>query len=320
MTKRITYQTIAWLMAATAGAPGAFAQQTPAVPLPAAATPAAPVAPASGAPSAATVPLPSVATLPAKPESGAAAPAGTAEAEATEKVEKKFSFGGSDVSILFLPQQVSRMKDAIISYETAGHASTVVVQPTPTITQPTEVIKDPAEYPVFYLSSIAYRNPGEWSIWLAGHKISSYKNDTDVKVVSVSAESVTLTWLPEYVEAVKRRKSGALFASVDAVKNKLSTQQRISMDDVTGAVTFTLRQNQSFSLGYFSIFEGYIESPQMIPLTVQTNNPNNISLTPDPSGSPGDPAMPSMQHPGQTPMPPNPGAMPGAAPPAPSNP
>lgn len=295
----------------------------------AAAQPAPPAAP----PVAANLALaPAVSTPPILPVSGNVrpipgvppTPSGTAVAgseqaatvpEVSATSTKAYSFGDSDVSVLFLPEQIRRMKESTMEFENQGGkpATLVNVQPTLEVKQSAEVISEPSNYPVFFLSSIAYKNAGEWTIWIGAHKITSHKNNSDVVVLAVTPESATFSWKPTYSRAVLVRHQQDLFASTDQYKNKLSVVQRIRVDG-DGTIVFTLRQNQSFAVGYFSIFEGYVESPKLVALQA-----NTVAAQIQPDGGPAgvDPMDASMVSPppGQPPMM-NGGLQPPAGPPS----
>jgi hypothetical protein len=235
---------------------------------------------------------------------------------------KEFSFGKSNLSILFLPTQTERMKNAIRTYETSNKEAKqpTFVAPEPTVKGPVEKIDEPTTYPVFYLASIAYEAPGDWSIWISGHKITSRKNETDISILGVSRESVTFLWKPEYSEAIMRRKEDGVFAETVPVKHKLAAVQPVTLDEEGGAVTFTLRPNQSFSVGYFSVFEGYVDSPKLQPVISNSGGSMDMMSSgvptagmgqapfPPPSGQPGrtstvpTPRPSGMQN---TPFPPN---------------
>ncbi len=178
-----------------------------------------------------------------------------------------FSFGDSDVSILFLPSQTQVMKQALINFESRPvHTATVEKTKEPTlkldvIAEPH--VNEPEKYPVYYLSSIVYHSPSDWSIWLSGHKITSAKNNTELKVTGISSDQATFSWTPGYSEALTLRKQHKSFAETDKVKHRLAATQISSYNENTGTVTFTLRPNQTFAVGYFSTFEGFMESPKL---------------------------------------------------------
>ena len=182
-----------------------------------------------------------------------------------------FSFGDSDVSILFLPAQTQVMKQALTNFESRPVRATLVEkakEPTlklDVVAVEPQHVSEPTKYPVFYLSSIVYHGPNDWSLWLSGHKITSAKNATDVTVSGVSADQASFSWTPAYTEAMTLRKQHKTFASTDKVKNRLAAIQSGIYDEKSGKVTFHLKTNQSFVAGYFSTFEGYMESPTLEP-------------------------------------------------------
>lgn len=227
------------------------------------------------APSAAT---PAVSPEAAKPEASAHANAAlppTTDASGA----KVYSYGIVNYSVFFTPKQIDHMKSAIRSYEDTPHetAATTFVAPVE-VEKPAEVkIDEPQNYPVFYLASIAYDTPSDWSLWISGHKITSHRNDTDVKVIAVSRDSATFQWKPAYANAITQRRNGHSFADSEPVKNKLADAQNISFDDATGTTTFTLRQNQSFVVGYFKLFEGYIPTPKMEALNIVANGSSALT-------------------------------------------
>ena len=236
-------------------------------PAPAANALALPLAPQNAAPTDATPAA--TPNLPSLPASNTAPVASVSALPSAVEPAKIYSYGDSNLSIMFLPEQVIKMKGAIRTFEDSGGAAgapTQVVQEVVVAAPVEEKIEDPLVYPVFYLASIAYDGPGAWSLWLSGYKITSTKNDTDITVLSVSADSATFLWTPSFSKAMTRRKTDNLFASTDLVKNRLAGLQRASLDEAAGAITFTLRQNQSFAVGYFHVFEGYVDAPTLAEL------------------------------------------------------
>lgn len=248
--------------------------ELPALTLPAVA------APQPGAAAAGTEPA--LVSAPAVPAAESAlpalispAPAANDRAQAGAEADllptpKLYSFGDSELSILFLPDQISRMKDAIRSFEDTGKDAAKPAPVVEVVAAPVapEVIEDPLVYPVFYLSTIAYDTPSEWSLWVSGYKITSRHNYTDVTVLNVTRDSVTFLWKPSFMKAIMKRDKEKRFAPIDSVKHKLVPTQAVSIDESAGSVVFTLKPNQSFAPGYFKTFEGYIDGPTLTALPV----------------------------------------------------
>lgn len=224
--------------------------------------------PAVAAPNDSALPLQSPSVDQSTPASQAEGAIATAAVSAVPAAPKTYSFGDSTLSILFLPDQINGMKGALRTFEDSGlDAAAPEVVALPAATAP-EAIEDPLVYPVFYLASIVYDDPKDWSLWISGYKITSRKNDTDVTVLSVTPDSATFLWKPSFSKAMARRTSDKLFAPTDAVKSRFTSVQRASFDVGTGATVFTLKPNQTFAVGYFKIFEGYVDGPTLTALPV----------------------------------------------------
>ena len=170
------------------------------------------------------------------------------------------SMGDSKLSVFFTPTQIQLMRNALTIYE--SHPTEVKPVVADIKIEKPKII-DPTTYPVFYLSSIVYHSDEDWSIWVSGHKITSQQNKTTLKVLSVSPESATFAWTPGFTQALSIRKSLKLFAPADALKDKMVKPNTIHYDEDKKLVTFTLRTNQSFVVGYFEIFEGFVDSPKL---------------------------------------------------------
>ena len=255
--------------------PGA-ASSTPATPMPAGIPDPAPaaMAPATSLPAIdvtpqsaigaadsaldATAPAPVVDPAPAAPTVEVT----SAPAVHVESGKIPSTIKNAHLSIFFTPFQIHAMGDALNAYETSL-GMPVAARPAPTTKVETTKIDEPATYPVFYLSSIAYRASNDWSIWVSGRKITSSKNGTTLKILSVTPEHVVFGWEPTYKEAIAIRTRRQLFAPTDAVKNRLTKTPTFAYDEKTGALAFTLKANQSFTVGYMNTFEGFVPSPTL---------------------------------------------------------
>lgn len=276
--------------ASTAQAPNALAATTT-PPVAVAAVPAV-VPPAAGGASTTAAPTvnPALPVLPEKPPVKERAPG-----------EIPYSFGDATVSVLFLPDQIEQMKRVLTTYEDQrkilGDASPI--ETTETVAPP---VVEPPTYPVFYLSSLVYKSPTDWTVWLSGHKITPSKNDTDVQVLSVNASQATFVWYPTYNAAIITRKKESLLATPDPIKNRLAAPNFIH-DELIGMFTFTLKPNQSFVVGYLSMFEGFIDSPALPALPqaavpgapgAPPAAPGTAAAVPAPAAPPSSPSDPDM--------------------------
>jgi hypothetical protein len=242
--------------------PPASVTQAPPLP-PAIATPPGGAAPVPGTAPVAPIPAPQTAGAPDQDQAALGTPSDpNRPTQPIAAVEKYYSYGRSNSSLFFLPEQVQRMKEAVRTFEDGG-AKPVEPLPQSVAPQPAD---EPATYPVFHLASIVYERAGAWSLWISGQKITSRRNDTDLTVLAVGRDSATFAWQPSFTDAMNMRYRSKAFASTEPVKNRLTATQIANYDPETGIARFTLRPNQSFAVGYFSTFEGFIESPAMAPM------------------------------------------------------
>lgn len=109
-------------------------------------------------------------------------------------------------------------------------------------------------YPQFFLDSLVYHKENDWIIWLNGRKITqdTLAEGTQVHVLAIDAEKVTLEWLPVAMERVLE------------VWNQIPNDQ-VTVDQLRGKVVFTLHPNQTFSSYVMKVLEG-----KVLPVTVDT--------------------------------------------------
>lgn len=177
------------------------------------------------------------------------------------------SMGDSGISIFFTPTQTQLMQKALTIYEsqpvpTAGSKEELALADVPPPVVKPKLI-DPAVYPIFYLSTIVFRSPSDWSIWVSGHKITSQRNPTTLHVQAIAADHVTFTWSPSFIQALNARRQQHLFADTTTLKDKRITASDVGYDETNGVITFTLRPNQTFSPAYMGIFEGFVANPSL---------------------------------------------------------
>ena len=229
-------------------------------------------------------------------------------ATAPTEAGSKFSYGNAANSLLFSPGQISAMKKALSAFESIRPDSIVKGdEPEVLFTEAApiaeEVIPEPTTYPVYQLSSIAYRTPTDWTVWLNNARITPKTNNGDVTVTRVSPDRAWFRWEPTYAKAVVARVNKDEFAPIDAVKHRLTNPNTVSFDRQTGDVSFSLRPNQSFAAGYFRTFEGKIAAPTMPvaeePTEISPDAANLFPIDDMPGTAPAEvaPAMPEMGQP-----------------------
>lgn len=204
--------------------------------------------------------------------------------------DSTFSYGNIPYSLMFTPDQIANMKNALATYETVRRtrgSGDILVEEAIAPSGPT--VTEPNTYPVFTLASIAYKSKTDWTIWIGGVRITPKTNTQIVHVVSVAPNKATFTWDPEYMSFIVRRAQEHKFAPTDPVKHKLTQPNTAVFDTQARRISFTLKPNQSFSGGHMATFEGRINPPSLEPLTPL--DANGMPTTTETSGMTG--AVPS---------------------------
>jgi len=255
--------------------------------------------PGAAQPAQAPAPLPSVADMlkaaeapsSAKPDA-VAAPAVSTPAIATDNAMTAQPAIIPVKSMFYSPDEIKRIHYAISAYvkRTTGHEQDMALDELNFLKQLTGMKVDkkdtgtgiaglnipgltPApppqpvltEYPQFYLESLAYHTPTDWSVSINHIKFTpSQPQSPSLQVVGISPDKVTVVWKPLLMEMVN-----------DVWKR--AANDDVEVDSLHGTVTFTLRPNQTFSSYVMRVLEGKVvpkrvekpvvqEAPPLMPL------------------------------------------------------
>lgn len=131
-------------------------------------------------------------------------------------------------------------------------------------------------YPQFFLASIAYRSPDNWSIWLidndspAPHQITdkTSKGTGDITVIDIDEQKVVIQWKP------------LLMDKVNEVWER-SKNEGVQVNEKEGTVTFTLHSNQTFTSFLMRVVDGRLQPVEIGNTTQQydKNQPAAPDLT-----------------------------------------
>lgn len=146
--------------------------------------------------------------------------------------------------------------------------------------------------PSFYMSSILYRRPGDWTIWVNGQKLTAAKSEdatTGMRVKGISREMVTLAWKPVQLDGALLRwqenQNGTLSKNSKHREVRFSS---VELDKEAGEFLITMRPNQTFAADTMQIFEGrYNYSPRSAaagnpPEQVDASQPSSTDPLPMP--------------------------------------
>ena len=115
--------------------------------------------------------------------------------------------------------------------------------------------------PSFYLRSILYINPSNWSVWVNDQKISQDIGDYDeyLKIVRVQEDKAIFLWKQNNIDTLHPSWRED-FPSLAGDGRFVSNNENIVIDLDTTNIAFVLRANQSMVSSQMKILEGKIES------------------------------------------------------------
>lgn len=194
------------------------------------------------------------------------------------------------ISIFFTPEELQRMRTALIAYEKSKKAkiSNAESKANDFLNQLTdsEPKAKPAQvekvyvYPQFFLNSLVFDAEDDWVVLVNNQRFSAKvpQSDPELKVLNVDREKVSLEWTPKKMDRVME-------------SWEKNVNEQIGVDPVVGTVTFTLRPNQTFSSYAMRVLEGKVR-PVMIVIKQEVG-------AADDAGAPADNAAPQGEDPAE---------------------
>ncbi len=183
--------------------------------------------------------------------------------------EQIYSYGKSPHSLLFTSEQITAMKNVLQKVEArkaSGSSEELsdsdlgreALLPFLKGDETSAATGEPSTYPVFYLSSIAYRNANDWAVWMGRTRITPKNNKPPLEITGINGDSASFRWTPEYFAQLIGRKQAGELASMDGLKHRTTKADSVNVLAEPRAITFTLRPNQSFSSAHMRTFEGKV--------------------------------------------------------------
>lgn len=187
------------------------------------------------------------------------------------------SYGDMETSILFsdadtqiIRKALERVERIMASGGTVG--VTVTERPQAQATaEPQQAAPIAMELPfyAYHVSSIVYRSPSDWMIWLNGKRVTPKINKGDVRVVGVGRDHVRLRWKPDHWE--ERLQVWNDKQPLSREIRKLQVPGSTYVDEQTQAIYATLRPNQTWVTATPVVVEG-----QHLEFEVTLKAANNI--------------------------------------------
>jgi hypothetical protein len=216
----------------------------------------------------------------------AAIATGETPKEAGGEKEKNFiaSYGTYGKSVFFTEEEIKRMKQVLyISESFKGEAVSDKPQTDDTAfndllgslnNKATVDVSPITEFPSFYVSTIVYKSPSNWSLWLNGNRVTPKRVPAGIEVVAVSPTGAQFLWKPEKFLQFK-----AYWDDIEAGKvtkapaRSLSQASKVTFDKKNSAWVFTVKTNQTFASQYMAVLEGKhdAQSPVTPPATPVAN-------------------------------------------------
>lgn len=126
-------------------------------------------------------------------------------------------------------------------------------------------VAKPVSAPVFYLSSILYLEPDNWSVWINGQKVSFGEEHEEFEIVKVNESNVSLIWRDTMIDYIFPE-WGEYFEPMSDDRF-VSNNKNIVIDVETGDVSFVLGVNQTLDTSVMQVVEGEIK-----PKDIATSN------------------------------------------------
>jgi hypothetical protein len=229
-----------------------------------------PAAPAASVP--ATAPA-------AAPLTTASTPATTTAPAAFAVPEQTASVGSFGQSIMYLPEDIANMTRILQAYEGVQKGTTksvagagtgneddilsellagVTGEAGETGTDGEPVI---ATMPDLYLSSIVYRGPGNWAVWINQRRFTSKDKHEEgvpqpISIRGISRDMITLGWIPTDIERAKTLWEQRKTLKDSVFRHRAAQYASIDFNDKEGMFLIAMRPNQTFSPENMDVMEG----------------------------------------------------------------
>ncbi len=174
----------------------------------------------------------------------------------------KPSYGTIDTTIVFEDADVDLMRETLERVEKITSSGGLLG---PSIEQRKDVAgipqsQAPVEIPeldfkAYYVSSIIYRGPKDWMIWLNSERVTPKRNKGRVRVVAVGPDYVRLSWWPkEWDNRYLVWKNKEPYSP--ELKKIIAKDASSYLDVQTKSIHATLRPNQTWVTLYPVVVEG----------------------------------------------------------------
>ncbi|GEM_PF-6033928 len=192
-------------------------------------------------------------------------------------VARPLSVGTFGSSIMYLPEDFANMIRILQAYEGSQTGPNLADTSFSDDDILSQILDDAGEtaaeeveivpFPDYYVSSIVYRGPGNWAVWVNGESYTSRKPAGEAEpltIAGISREQVTLNWKPDNPQRASELWEATKANPDKAFRHRSAKQVSIDYDNKANSFLVTMQPNQTFSPEKMDIMEGSI-MPQAAP-------------------------------------------------------
>ena len=158
-------------------------------------------------------------------------------------------------SLMFRPEDLARLYEAARGNLRDTVTAGVVVE-----------VKTPRVAPAFYLNSMLYNSPDNWTIWLNSRRVRTGTKFPELEIASVNADRVEFIWMTDQLDFISPKWDEKI-KQISLKENEpqprwlyVSDDGNISVDQSRRYVRFLLGPHQTFMTHDMEIAEGYRKS------------------------------------------------------------
>lgn len=164
-------------------------------------------------------------------------------------------------SLMYSKEQVDAIYEALLASENGNLMVTALKAAGPTESKNSSEPRSDMS-PIFYLNSIVYFSPTNWTVWINGKRFtyqgirSEKEHIPSLEIVKVTPQRITFAWRTAFLDEIAPAWQEKMLE--DEKGEFFSSNMDIMINHDRNQVQFTLYPNQSFVVRLMEIIEGHI--------------------------------------------------------------
>ncbi len=190
------------------------------------------------------------------------------------QLSRNLLLGEFGYSLMFSREDMNNLRQVLAVYEKENQKETQLANEIPTDDSDllAELLRaaqegneesasqEPEILPNFYLNSLIYEKPNQWTLWINRQRLSAGKPQNDklgITVKSVDNERVTIAWQPDnMVMAYQRWQQYQEGSENRRNRHREAQHANVQLNEEEGVFTVSLRPNQTFAAESMQVLEG----------------------------------------------------------------